>query len=165
MGLAMTCSLGKPARNGIGLIEVIACTALVAVMIIPIAGVIRASAQSIAQADGSISVEADLRRGLRWLGNTIREGDIIAVRADRLRIRLSSGNVAVVRVQGGTLVIDDGATQSVLADRVRDIRFTERTQLAPPNTRIGVSIRLQATDPATGTLVSAQATVAIAPQT
>jgi hypothetical protein len=165
MGLAMTRANGKFTRAGIGLIEVIACTALVAVMIIPIAAVIRASGQSIAQADGSTSVEAELRRGLRWLGETIRDGDVIRVRTRQLQIRLSSGNVATIRVRRGTLILDDGASQVVLAENVRDIRFIDRTQLAPPRTRIGVSISLRARDGATGTWVSVDSTVAIPPQT
>jgi hypothetical protein len=164
MGLTMNRAQSKPARTGIGLIEVIACTALVAVMVIPIAGVIRASGQSIAQADGSTSVEAELRRGLRWLGNTIRDGDVIAVRTDRLQIRLSSGNVATVRVVRSSLALDDGSGRTILAENVQDIRFIERTQVTPPGTRIGISMLLQARDPASGSLVSIHSTVAIPPQ-
>jgi hypothetical protein len=151
-------------RRGIGLIEVIVCTALVAVMIIPIAGVIRSSGQSIARADGSTSTEAELRRGLRWLGDQIRESDVMVVRARRMQIRLSTGNVALVRVVGGTLLLEDGGTQTILAENVRDVRFTEMRQATPPNTRVGVSMALRARDPVTRAWVTVNSTVAIPPQ-
>ena len=151
-------------RCGIGLIEVIVCTALVAVMIVPIASVVRSSSQSIARADGSTSTEADMRRGLRWLGETIRDSDVLLVRPRLLRLRLSSGDVANVRVRRGTLWMDDGSSQTALVENVRDIRFTDRIRATPPSTRIGVSMTLRARDPVTRLWVTVDSTVAIPPQ-
>lgn len=156
--------VSKFRRRGIGLIEVIVCTALVAVMVIPIAGVIRASGKSIARADGSASTEAELRRGLRWLGDTIRDGDVLVVRARQLQIRLSSGDVATIRVRRGALLLDDGSIQTTLAENVRDIRFTELVRTTPPSTRIGVSMVLRARDPVTRLWVTVDSTIAIPPQ-
>jgi len=151
-------------RRGIGLLEVIVCTGLVAIMIIPIASVIRASAQSIARADGSTSTEAELRTALRWLGDVIRDGDVITVRPQKLEIRLSSGDVATVQVRRRTLELDDGRTQMALAKNVRDIRFAELTQVAAPQTRIGISMSVRARDPGTGGWVTVNSSVAIPPQ-
>ena len=151
-------------RAAVSLIEVIACMALVAIMIVPLAGVIRASAQSIARANGGTSSEAKLRRSLRWLGDTIRDGDIVSVRADRLQIRQAGGDIAAIDVRAGTLILDDGRNQTVLAENVRDIRFTELTQVEPPSQRTGVSMTIRTRDPATGSLVSVDSTVAVRPQ-
>jgi hypothetical protein len=155
--------VAKPHRRGIGLMEVIVCTALVAVMIVPIAGVIRASGQSIARSEGSASTEAELRRGLRWLGDTIRDSDVLVVRSNQLRLRLSSGDVATIRVRRGTLELDDGSIQTALAENVRDIRFSELNRTTP-STRIGVSMVLRARDPVTRLWVTVDSTVAIPPQ-
>lgn len=154
----------KPHRRGVGLLEVMICTALVAVMVIPIAGVIRASAQSIARADGSDSTEADLRQSLRWLASTIRDSDILSVRARRLQLRLSNGDVAQVRVRRGTLWLDDGTSQTAIAEGVRDILFAERRQAGPPGNRIGVTMTLRARDPITRVFITVDSTVAIPPQ-
>ncbi len=151
-------------RRGLGLIEVIVCTAMVAVMIVPIAAVIRASGQSIAQSNGNNSTAATLRSGLRWLGDNIREGAVISVQTNRLQLRLPSGDVATVQVRNGVLELDDGRTRTTLAENVRDIRFAELNQTAPPSTRIGLAISLRARDTATQAWVTVNSTIAIPPQ-
>lgn len=151
-------------RRGIGLLEVIICTAMVAVMIIPIAGVIRTSGQAISQSNGDNSTEASLRSGLRWLRDAVRDGSVVSVRARSLQVLLSSGDLATVEVRRGNLVMDDGRSQFALAENVRDIRFSELQQLNPPRTRVGVTMTLRARDPATGLTVAVDSTVAIPPQ-
>lgn len=151
-------------RHGIGLLEVIVCTGLVAIMIIPIAGVIRASSKSIERADGSISTEADLRTGLRWLGQVVRDSQIVSVRPRRIQLRLSDGTAAIVYVRRQTLWLDDGSNASSISENIRDIRFTEILQTAPPRNRIGISIAVSANHPDTGRLVTINTTVAIPPQ-
>jgi hypothetical protein len=151
-------------RRGIGLLEVIACTALVAMMIIPIAGVIRASGQAIAQANGSTSTEASLRSGLRWLQDAVRDGSIVSVQARRLEIIQASGDAATVQVSRGNLVMEDAQGESVLAKAVGDVHFRELTQIAPPQTRTGIQITLRARDSDTGQWVTLNSTVAIPPQ-
>ncbi len=151
-------------RRGIGLLEVIICTALVAVMIIPIAGVIRTSGQAISLSNGSTSTEASLRSGLRWLRDAVRDGTIVSVQARRLQILLDSGDLATVEVRSGNLVMDDGRSQFALVENVRDIRFGELRQIAPPAARTGVTMSLRAQDPVTRQWVTVDSTVAIAPQ-
>jgi hypothetical protein len=158
----MTNNLSR--RRGIGLLEVIICTALVAVMIIPIAGIIRTSGQAISQSNGSTSTEASLRSGLRWLRDTVRDGSVMSVRARRLQVLLSSGDVATFEVRRGDLVMDDGRSQFALAENVRDIRFREVQQVAPPRTRTGVTMTLRARDPVTRNWVTVDSTVAMSPQ-
>ena len=162
MGRAMTNRYSR--RPGIGLLEVIICTALVAVMIIPIAGVIRTSGQAISLSNGSTSTEASLRSGLRWLRDAVRDGTIVSVRASRLQILLDSGDLATVEVRSGDLVMDDGRSQFALAENVRDIRFGEVRQIAAPTARTGVTMRLRAQDPVTRQWVTIDSTVAIPPQ-
>ena len=154
----------RRSRRGLGILEVIVCTGLVAIMIIPIAAVIRSSSQSIARSEGSPSTQAELRRTLRWLSNTIRDSDVVSVSARRLQLHLDSGEAATVEVRRGKLWLDDGNSRTTLADNVRNIRFTEWTLTTPPRTRIGISMTLQARDPVSRNWVSVDATVALPPQ-
>lgn len=151
-------------RRGISLIEVIACTALVAIMIVPIAGVIRASTQSIASAEGDTSTHGKLRVGLRWLQDTIRESDVLAVGGRQLGLRLSDGRIVTIRVQAGNLVLIDGVNQTILVEAVRDIRFTSLRRITPPRNRVGISMTLRARDLVTLQWVSVTATTAETPQ-
>ncbi len=151
-------------RRGIGLIEVIACTALVAVLITPIALVIRASGQSIAQSAGSRSVEADLRRGLRWITDVIRESDVIDIRNRELELDLPNGNGGLVSEINNSLVLDDGNDEIAVMSDIKDVRFTEIRTKGQVKTRIGIEIRLRATDPVTGAVVSVTSVLSIPPQ-
>jgi hypothetical protein len=152
-------------RRGLGLLEVIVCTALVAVMLVPLAAVIRASSQSIAHAEGSQSKQAELRRSLQWVADTIRQSDVVSVNANRLQLRLRSGASATIEVRAQTLSMVSGRTRTPLANNVRLIRFSELRQTTPPGERIGVTMTLQALDPVTGTTVNVDSVVAIPPQT
>lgn len=151
-------------RRGVGLLEVIICTALVAVMIVPIAGVIRSSAKSIGRSNGSATTEAQLRRGLRWLAMTVRDSQIQSIRPRVLRLRLDNGEDAVVRIRRGQLLLQSDDENTVIADPAKRIDFAELKQSAAPQERIGLSMLLTADDPNTGTSVSVDTVVAIRPQ-
>ena len=161
MGLAMS---HRRSRAGLGLLEVIICTGLVALMIVPIASVIRASGQSIVQSQGSTSTSADLRRGLSWIGDSLRDGSLISVANRRLTIRLNTGDTVRVEVVGGDLVLDDGAIETKIVENVRDVRFTLQNQVSPPNRPIGLTMSLRARDSLTGQLVTVNSTTALPPQ-
>ena len=90
-------------RLGVSLIEVIACTALVAIMIVPIAGVIRASGQAIAQSDLDTSTEAKMRRGLCWLSDSIRDGQLLGVGSNEMKLTLNSGLDVKIMIGGGQI--------------------------------------------------------------
>jgi hypothetical protein len=150
-------------RAGVSLIEVIACTAIVGVMIVPIAGVIRASGQSIQAAAGSNSTQATLRTGLRWVAQTIRDGQVLAVQNRRLTLKLADGRTARIEVRGNQLLMISGSDQSVLADGVREAEFRSLVTGSSPPIRVGVSITLRARD-ASGAVTSIAASVAYRPQ-
>jgi len=134
-------------RRGVSLLEVIACTALVAILVVPVAGVIRASGQAIAQSDQDASTEAGLRRGLRWLSDAIRDGTVLSVGRNELRLTLNDGRDVRFAVTNGVLLMIDGRDQVVVADDVREIQFSEVNQATLPNSLIGIGISLRATDP------------------
>ena len=150
-------------RHGISLLEVIACTALLAVILLPIAGIIRASGHSLRQAQQG-STSANLRSTLNWLRQTIDEGQIVSVASNSLQMRLSDGRMARVFVDRNELVLDDGTDRIQLAEDVRDIRFQNVHATLPPRNRVGLRIQMRGTDPASGQLVSVEATVAETPQ-
>lgn len=150
-------------RAGVSLIEVIACTAIVGVMIVPIAGVIRASGQSIQAAGGNHNVQATLRTGLRWVAQTIRDGQLLAVQNRRLMLKLADGRTARIEVRGNELLMISGRDQIVLAEGVQGAEFRSLVTSSRPPARVGVSITLRARDSA-GSLTSIAATVADRPQ-
>lgn len=154
----------KLKRQGVSLLEVIACTALVAVMIVPIAGVIRASGQAIQQSDGAVSTEARLRRGLHWLADSVRDATVVTVQTRRLTIQPSTGGPVSIEVQAGSLVMTDGADVTMIVQDVRDIRFTRINQAMPPNNLAGVAMSLRARDPVTRQFVTVNGTVGIPTQ-
>lgn len=150
-------------RCGISLLEVIACTAIVAVMLVPIAGVIRASGRSMNQAQNG-SKTADLRATLTWLRQTIHEGQIMSISNRSLQLQLADGRTARIHVQSNDLVLDDGTDQVLLASSIRDVRFQSVRDPLPPRNRVGLDMRLRANDPSTGQIVSVNCTVAETPQ-
>jgi hypothetical protein len=161
---SMDCRPAIAMRRGIGLLEVIACTALVAVMMIPIAGVIRASGQSIRQAQGGGTTHASMRTTLRWLRETIQSGQVLAISASAIRLQTEDGRLVRIAVRSGDLVADDGATPIPLASDVRDIRFAPLRSSVPPHDRIGIQVRLRARDSSTGQTVSVACVLAETPQ-
>ena len=154
----------RTSRRGISLLEVIACTALVAVMIVPIAGVIRTSGQSISQAQGDPSTEAKLRRGLLWLGDYVRNGSIVGVRSARLSVLPSGGSPVEIRVSRNNLVLSDGTDTTVIVEDVRDIEFSAINQATPPNSLVGLTMRLRARDPNSGQIATVDSTVSVPTQ-
>lgn len=150
--------------SGVGLLEVIICTGLVALMIVPLAGVIRASGQSIAETNGEGSVQNEMRQGLRYLSNTIRQGEVTRIRWNRISIRMPNGRTAVARVRGGKLELQEGRQRMVLAEDVRRVRFRRHRQRSGARATTGVEIRLIARDPVTRRWARVNAAVAFPPQ-
>lgn len=111
-------------HQGVSLLQVIVCTALVTILIVPIAGVILASGQPIGQANGSSFAEADFRRVSRWIGQTIRSGDVISVNRSRTQLRRPAGETTTLRLQRQNLVLEDRAGQSIIANDIQVLRFT-----------------------------------------
>ncbi|MFK8112666.1 MAG: hypothetical protein AB8B91_10700 [Rubripirellula sp.] len=151
-------------RNGIGLLEVIICTGLLAVMMVPIAGVIRSSGQAIAHAEGSGTTESKMRESLRWVADAVRDGSLTSVQSRRLKLQLNTGDVVAIEVQRGSLVIDDGRQQTELLSGVRDIRFNLISQTTGARKPIGLTMAVRGTDPTTRNVVTINSTVALPPQ-
>jgi hypothetical protein len=151
-------------RQGLGLLEVIICCGLLAVMMVPIAGVIRASGRSIAMSEGNGTLEAKMRESLRWLADAVRDGTLGSVQTRRITLQLSGGSNVAVEVQRGALIADDGSGPVTLLSDVRDVRFSLLNQVAAPRQPIGLSISLRAIDPTTKKLVTINSTIALPPQ-
>ncbi|TWU34931.1 hypothetical protein [Novipirellula artificiosorum] len=151
-------------RYGISLLEVIACTALLAVMIVPIAGVIRASARSIADVEGTgdHSAQSELRGALNWLTLAVRDGVVLGI--DRngrsMKLQLRSGDVVeVTRYDDQLLMIENGA-KTVLAEDVSDFALKTIENPAEPGQAIGIQVVLQSVDAVSRDRVSLTATIA-----
>ncbi len=149
------------ARIGVSILEVIACTALVAVMVIPISGVIRASGQAISQSDLDSSTQARMRDGLRWFADAIRDGSVLGVGKTEMKLTLASGKDVKFTIIDGDLVMTDGTDVVVVAEDVKAIQFDPINQSSPPNALVGINMTLAAADPDSGQRVSIQSTVAI----
>ncbi len=156
--------IDRPPRRGLSLLEVIASTALVAVMMVPIAGVIRASGQAMAQADQAASAEATVRRGLSWLSDAIQDGQVLRVDPNEIRLILKSAIDVRVAIIDGDLVMTDGTDPVVVTENVREIQFKQIQQSTPPNALTGIQILLTADDPVTGKVVTVQSIASIATQ-
>lgn len=141
-------AVARPKRNrsGISLIEVIACTAILAVMMVPIAGVIRASAQSFAAASGTASVDARLRHALRWVSQSVRQSEVLTLGNRRLTLQMPDASVVSIEVRGGDLVMVQGVDEIVIAEDIRDVRFQAIQRSTPPVIRTGLSVTLRARD-------------------
>lgn len=148
-------------RGGLSLLEVIICTGLVAVMIVPLSGVIRASGKSIARAEGGETTEAEMRRGLLWLNDLVRDAEVLSVRSSSLQLRLASGNQATVQVSRGDLQLIEGSQRTTIVQDVRDASFRQSSQFFPPRRRTGVTTTIRKLDPQTQTWVTMDSTVAL----
>jgi hypothetical protein len=151
-------------RRGISILEVIACTALVAVMVVPVAGVIRASGQAIAQSETDYSTASKLRRGLDWIGDAIRDGQLLGVSGNALKFTGADGRDVKLAIVDRALVMTDGSQHVEITADVRQIDFSEIRQPVAPHSLIGIGIALTANDSITGKAVVVKATVALPPQ-
>lgn len=136
-------------RRGIGLFEVIACTGLVAMMLIPLAGVIRTSGQSISHSNGDGSKAFQMRQALRFLNQVLREGEIRQFRQNRITVRRPNGRTVSIGVRGQALEMRDGSDRTSLVEGVRRVRFIQRRQRSGDRLRTGIEIQLNARDPET----------------
>ncbi len=137
-------------RTAISLLEVIAVTMLVSILMIPIADVMRSSAKAIARSTGAGSPEAQARRSLRWLCDEIRRNKIqsVAGNGQGLRLDMPGGRTATVAIRRGRLVINDGVGEIVLSENARGFRVQE-TRVVTGGPLIGIRMELTLRDPAT----------------
>ncbi|TWU54654.1 hypothetical protein Poly51_33730 [Rubripirellula tenax] len=138
----------KP-RRGVSLIEVIACTAIVAVMVVPVASVIRASARAIGRAS-NVDAEVQTRSALRWVKETIQTGTVIDVGSRNLTLILASGDKAEIVFDSDRLILSDGRTKTVILENVGSFECESIVQSEKPGLPIGVAIRIGVKDPESG---------------
>ncbi|MGB7325592.1 MAG: hypothetical protein WBD31_12030 [Rubripirellula sp.] len=150
-------------RQGISLIEVIACTAIVAVMIVPIASVIRASGRAIASS-AEMNNEAKLRSGIRWVKDTIHSGTVVDIGSRNLTLVMASGDKAELVLDSSNLIFSDGRTKTVVLENVGRFECEAIMRSEKPISMIGVAIRIEGKDPRTGAAFKLESLVATAPQ-
>lgn len=151
-------------RAGIGLLEVVVCTGLVAMMILPLAAVIRCSGQALADVNQFGSTAEEMRQGLRYVSELIRAGAITKFDEDSLTIDFSDGKPAIVRVRKERLEVRQDGVNLKLVPNVQQLKFIERKQSSDPGLRSGVEIQLLAKDPVTLRDISIKTAVAIPTQ-
>lgn len=152
-------------RRGISLLEVIACTAIVAVMMVPIANVIRASARSIGRS-GQATPQASARSAMRWTREAIRSGQIIDVNGRSVTFIASDGQKSAIEVRSGRLILLDDRRETVLMENVEGVRF-EPIPITNPSTGVtsivGIQMQLGVRDVATGQTFDLSTMVPLSP--
>lgn len=150
-------------RAGLSLLEVIACTILVTFLMVPIAGVIRASAQAIERTTADGTLESQARRSLRWL--TVKldvpmDGPVsVSRRGDAFRF-ISQGQTTTVSVQSQQLIWENSTTRTriVLAENVTGFGVSPRDS---NGVTLGLDIKIELTDPSDRSAHSVYTTAAL----
>lgn len=150
----------KQIRNGLSLIEVIACTTIVAVLLVPIAAVVKDSGRMIRRLETDATVAQSLRSASGWLRDMIRPSLVVAIANNDLKIQLPSGKTAGFFRQGRDLVMDDGVNVSVICKDIQDVRFQPLLTTDVPAKRVGLTMTITARDPVTGVTSSMLTTIA-----
>lgn len=136
-------------RRGISLIEVIACTAIVAVMIVPIASVLRSSA-GVIDRNSRPDSDASVRTAVRWMRDTVNRGQITAIGRSNINFVDAIGRPMQLVNRGGELVMTDGTTWTSILRGVRSFQTQQLVQSSPPGEMIGVSAIVAGVDPDSG---------------
>jgi hypothetical protein len=158
-----SCGSTRIARVGISLIEVIACMAIVGIMMVPISSLMRSSRQAISHAE-SRSPEADLRDGSRWLRRLIQDNTLVQALPDVLLLKLTTGELVRVYVSKDELVMDNGKEVVLLMSDIVSVEFGEIKQSATPGNVIGLKMVINMLDTTTGNKESLTSVVSIPPQ-
>ena len=150
----------KQVRNGLSLIEVIACTTIVAVLLVPIAAVVKDSGRTIRRLETDATVAQSLRSASSWLRDMIRPSFVLAIANNDLKLQLPTGKTAGVFRKGRDLVIDDGVNVSVIFEDIQDVRFQPLLTTDIPAKRVGLTMTITARDAVTGVTSSMLTTIA-----
>ncbi len=150
----------KPIRAGLSLIEVIACTTIVAVLLVPIAAVVKDSGRTIRRLETDATLTQSLRSASNWLRDTIRPSSVLAIANNDLKIQSPSGKTAGIFRKGRDLVMDDGVNVSVICNDIQDVRFQPLLTTDIPTKRVGLTVTITARDPVTGVTSSLLTTIA-----
>ena len=150
-------------RNGISLIEVIACMTILGIMMIPISSVMRASRQAVVSAENR-SADVALRDGSRWVRRLIQDNTLLQTQPDVLVLQLTTGDYVKVYLSKDELVMNDGKEAVVLMSDVLDAQFGEIKQESAPGKVIGLEMAVTVLDTTTGAKKSLTSVVSIPTQ-
>lgn len=137
-----------PRRRGISLIEVIACTAIVAVMIVPIASVLRSSATVIDRSSRPDSASTQ-RSAIRWIRDSITHGQVLDVGATYVTFLDATGRKVQYFSRNGDLLLTDGTNDTLVLQGVKLFEVKQHFQVDPPTDPIGMTIHIAGYDPQT----------------
>ncbi len=147
-------------RRAMSLIEVIACTAIVAVLIVPIAAVVKTSGRSITRLE-SASTTPEKNRSLgTWLRDTLRPCSIDAIAKDSLTFRFPDNSSASIYRSGRNLVMKTATNTSVLYDGIESVLFEPLLTSDAAARRVGLTMVITGRDPSTGATSALLTTIA-----
>ncbi|MDA8746352.1 hypothetical protein N9N28_17150 [Rubripirellula amarantea] len=152
-----------PIRKGISLIEVIACTAILAIMMVPLASLMRSSRMSLARSQ-SISVVDQLQDTSRWIRQAVSDGTLVDAQSDAIKLVMASGQTVKVYRQNRDLILDDGREQVILLEGIEDVAFGDIRQSSSPGKLIGLKMQIRKRDAASGKTEETTTIVSIEPQ-
>ncbi len=149
-GVARQCTL----RYGVSLLEVISCTALVVMLMVPMAGVLRSSGQAIRQSEGLVTAAQALPKHSLALQHYVRDCEAILKYAEDILVVMRQGEVIYISVIDSQLVAQGGKQDEIIADGIERVRFeNEVTSLA--GEIHAISATLEAPDAESWTIVLA----------
>ena len=162
MGSTMNHSLTRN-RAGISLIEVIACTAILAVMMVPLASVMRSSRMAVERTQDLSAVD-QLQDTSRWIRQAVHDGTIVDAQNDVIKLILADGQTVKIYRHDRDLVLDNGREQVVLLQDVTSVAFGIIHQAADRTKVIGLKMQIQKHDAASGRTEESTSVVSIDPQ-
>ncbi|QDS91308.1 hypothetical protein FF011L_00370 [Roseimaritima multifibrata] len=112
---------GASPRQAFSLLEVIACISLVGIMLIPLAGMMRASAHAWEDVEAEGGQDADLRSACRWVQNTLRNADqVVNVNAESVQFT-AAGELQTIQVLRNQLWLIAPSNRTLIADAIAKI--------------------------------------------
>ncbi len=113
-------------RTAFSLLEVIVCMALVGIMLVPLASMMKASAHAWQDAESEGGPEAQLRSAARWVHDTLGRADsVVDIDQDWIEFQ-RSGVLWRMAIANGQLRMRAGAQNILIADNVTAIAFQAR---------------------------------------
>lgn len=110
-------------RPGVSLLEVIACTALVAMLMMPLTGVLRASAKMIREIETEGSAAQEIFSSALALQQYIRDCDSIVKYAEDVVVLLRAGEYVEICIREDQLIARESKSERILAEGIRSLRF------------------------------------------
>ncbi len=110
-------------RRGVSLLEVIACTGLVALLMLPMTGVLRSSTKSIRQSENIASAAELLPSSSLALQRYIKDCDVLVKYADDIVVVLRAGEYVEIYVSDGMLIAREPKVEVVIAEGIRSMTF------------------------------------------